>query len=287
MAQLKIGTTNIFKVRKKEDEGYLLEHEEATIMMPFKEAVNPVDEGDELEAFVYIDHTKGLVATTKTPYIDIYNPDFVKVVEQKLGLGVFVDIGLTKDMLVSKDDLPPLKKDWPQIGDTLLCYLKTAKRQMVARPLSRFRVRDYLRPEKPLEKGEAVEAIVFHVADEGLVTFTKSGHEIFIYYKHTRAEHRMGETVKPVITIKKDETHYNGTLIEQKELMLEKDAQTVYDYLRENKEMPLTDKSTPQAIHDTFNMSKAAFKRALGQLYKQGRIDLKKDKTVLKDEEQD
>ncbi len=285
MARLQTGDKNIFQVGKKTDEGYILIHDEANVPLPHSECDRTLEVGEKIEAFLYIDHTKGLVATTKEPYIDMHTPGFVNVVEKKEGLGVFVDIGLNKDMLVSKDDLPYLKKHWPEKGDTLLCYLKTAKRQMVARPVSRFKVQDFIKPKAPLEKGDTVEAFVFRVADEGLVTFTREGHEIFIYYKHTRKEHRYGEKLDVTIVVKRDDGHYNGTLIEQKETMLEKDAQRVYDYLKTHKAMPFTDKSDPGDIYETFHMSKAAFKRALGRLYKEELVELKKDKTILKDKD--
>ncbi len=282
MAKLKIGDINLFQVSKKDDNGYVLSHEEGNVMMRYYDAVEQYEVGDHIEAFLYIDHSKGLAATTKTPYIDQYHADFVKVVEKKPGLGVFVDIGLKKDMLVSKDDLPHIKKQWPEIGDTLFCYLKTARKQMVARPVSRFRILDYLKPKTVLEVGDTIKTYVFRHADEGYVLFSEEGHEIFVYYKHTRKEYRFGEAVEVTITVVRDDKHYNGTLIGQKEDMMEDDAKRIYDYLQENRMMPLTDKSDPAEIFELFHMSKAAFKRALGQLYKAGKIELGKDKTEIK-----
>ena len=283
MAQLKIGADNLFEVVRKTNDDYILKHPEATLPLPKDEASEALSVGMRVEAFVYIDHQKGLKATMVTPMIDLYRADFVRVVERKEKLGVFVDIGLKKDMLVSKDDLPPLKKQWPEVGDRLICYLKVGRNQMTARPVDRFRVNQYLQPEKPLEKGMTVNAHVFHVAEEGLVLFTEEGHEVFVYFKHTRSEHRLGEKVEATIVLKKDDLHYNGTLIMQKENQISKDAETVLEYLKDKGEMPYTDKSDPDAIFKVFHMSKSAFKRALGNLYREGHVDLQKDRTVLKD----
>ncbi len=284
MAKLQTGDKNLFQVGKKTEEGYILIHDEGNVLLPKNECHKTLNVGDFIEAFLYIDHSKGFVATTKTPYIDMHTPDFVEVVEKKEGLGVFVDVGLSKDMLVSKDDLPFMKKHWPNKGDTLLCYLKTAKRQMVARPVSRFKVKEFVKPSEPLVEGQPVKLIIFRVDDEGLVTFTKSGHEVFVYYKHTRDEHRVGEVIDATITVKRDDSHYNATVIAQKETMLEKDAQRLLDYIKENEgSIPFTDKSAPEAIFETFNMSKAAFKRALGRLYKEEYVTLSKTSTDLKD----
>jgi len=283
MSELVIGTTNLFTVMKRETGGVILQHPEAKVFMPNEGIQGTLKEGDKIEAFVYIDHKKGLIADMRTPKIDIYRADFVDVVERKDSLGVFVDIGLSKDMLVSLDELPPLKKQWPKIGDRLYCRLKASRRQMVASLVKRFTLFDHKKAEKPLEKGEKVSAHVVYLADEGLVLFTEEGHEVFVFYKHTRKEHRLGEELKVTVSVVKDELRYNGTLIEQKENMLEGDALRIYEYLKKNNPMPFTDKSDPQEIFETFHMSKAAFKRALGRLYKEGRVNLKKDKTELKE----
>ena len=60
------------------------------------------------------------------------------------------------------------------------------------------------------------------------------------------------------------------------------DADTILAYLQERGKMRLTDKSTPEEIQQLFNMSKKAFKRALGTLYKNRQIDFINGETVLK-----
>ncbi len=286
MAELKIGANNLFEVVKNEKDNYILKHAEATLPLPKDEADTSINVGQRVEAFVYINHQKGLMATMIEPKIDLFRAGFVKVVEKKDKLGVFVDIGLKKDMLVSRDDLPPLKNQWPEIGDHLLCYLKVSRNQMTARPVDRFRVQQYLQPERELEKGETLTAYVYSIADEGLVLFTEEGHEIFVYHKNTRSERRVGETVEVTIIMKKDAIHYNGTLIAQKETQIEKDSAVILEYLKEHGSVDLGDKSDPGAIFETFHMSKAAFKRALGHLYKQGIVTLEKTRTTLKEEHQ-
>ncbi|MFW5865069.1 MAG: hypothetical protein ACOCUE_03300, partial [Candidatus Izemoplasmataceae bacterium] len=229
-----------------------------------------------------IDQSKEITVTTKKPLIDAFHAGLVEVVEVKEGLGVFVDVGLSKDMLVSKDDLPFMKQEWPQIGDHLFCYLKGGKNQIIARLVSRFRMKEYFKPESPLELNETVSAYVFYITDEGFVLFTESGHEIFVFYKNTRNQLRLGEKVDVLITVKKDDRHYNGTLNLQKELIISDDATRILEYLQKHDGvMSFTDKSSPEDIFKTFNMSKASFKRALGSLYKNQQVQLEKTKTIL------
>ncbi len=283
MSEIKLGMFDLFQVIKLEKDGYIIKNNHATVMLLKSEATKSLSIGDQVDVFLYLDHSKAVSATMKPPKIDLFRADFVNVVEKKDGLGVFVDIGISKDMLLSKDDLPHLKSQWPDVGDTVFCYLKVGKNQMTAKRVSRFRVLDYLKPTTTLAVGDKVNAFVFHLSEEGVVLFTETGHELFVYYKHTRQAYRLGQAAEATITVVKDAMHYNATLIEQKELMLETDAETIYAYLQKNKTMPLTDKSNPEAIFDAFHMSKSAFKRALGQLYKAGMVELETDATTLKE----
>lgn len=283
MSTIKLAQRALFTIEKRIEEGYLLRRGEETILMPISEAPKELAVGDTIEGFVYIDHKKRHVATSKKPLIDTARAGLVNVVEKKLGLGVFVDVGLHKDMLVSKDDLPYLKKHWPEVGDVLYCQLKSGKNQIVAKPLSRDAMRQRFKPETSLPLNEACDAVIFYMSDEGLVFFTEQGHEIFVHHNQTRTSHRIGERMSVIVTRQNDPQRYNGRLIPQKETVLESDAEMILKYLRDNGgRMPFTDKSSPDSILNTFHMSKSAFKRALGTLYRMRCIELKHDETVLR-----
>jgi len=93
---------------------------------------------------------------------------------------------------------------------------------------------------------------------------------------------RLGQVVE-VDIIKKNEQNYSGKLIEQKEIVMDDDASIILNYLKEHQGvMSYTDKSQPEVISKVFHMSKSAFKRALGKLYKEGKVELSKTQTKLK-----
>ena len=284
MSQAKIGQNDTFKVVEVLQDGYTIENETTSVFLEKDQASKELRVGDSLDAFLYIDQSKTVVATMQKPLISAYEPAFVKVVEKIPGLGVFVDIGLKKDMLVSKDDLPHIKDQWPTVGDQLFCQLRSGKNQMVAKMVSRFRVSAHLEPQGELHVEDVVETHVFHVAEEGLVLFTPSGFEIFVYHKHTRRPYRLGEAATVEIIKQVNRLKYNGTLTKQKELSLDDDAEVILKALAKESCLPLGDKSHPDAIYKQLNMSKAAFKRALGRLYKQGKVVLSDHKTCLKED---
>lgn len=281
MPGLKIAQMNTMTVVSSNQEGYALENEEGAIFLPKEEATRPLASNDTVDVFLYFDQSKNVTATMSKPFITAYEPAFVDVVDQKHGLGVFVHVGLKKDMLLSKDDLPHLKEEWPQKGDRVFCQLKAGRNQMVAKIPSRFQLLKRLQPEKEYGVGDEVEAYVFHLGPEGVVLFTEAGHELYVYYKHTRKNYRIGEKVHAKISFVTSRVKYNATLTEQKELSLEKDAQKIYDYLLGHPVMPFGDKTDPEEIFQTFHMSKAAFKRALGTLYKEKRIKIFPTETHL------
>lgn len=274
MPGLKIAQMNTMSVVSIEKDGYQLENEEGAIFLPKEEATRPLDVQDTVDVFLYFDQAKAVTSTMTKPFITAYEPAFVDVVDQKAGLGVFVHIGLKKDMLLSKDDLPHLKEEWPKKGDRVFCQLKAGRNQMVAKIPSRFQLLKRLQPTKEFEVGEEVEAYIFHLGPEGVVLFTEEGHELYVYYKHTRKNYRIGEKVFAKISFVTSRVKYNATLTEQKEIVLEKDAQKIYDYLLGHPIMPFGDKTEPEVIFETFHMSKAAFKRALGTMYKAGIIKI-------------
>ena len=218
----------------------------------------------------------------KKPFVDKATPGFLKVVDVNNRLGVFLDNGLIKDLLLSRDDLSFIRKEWPAVGDLIFVKLKISKNQLSAKIIPRYSIRDYLIPTTELIEGEKYDAYCIYKAEEGFVFTTKEGHYIFVYFKHIRKSYRLGEKAYVKIIRCKLDHKYNGTLIDQKEIMLSIDAVTIKEYLEShNGVMTLTDKSAPEDINDTFKMSKSAFKRALGTLYKEKVIELNSVETRL------
>jgi hypothetical protein len=215
--------------------------------------------------------------------VTIDSSGFLEVVEINYEYGVFLNNGLIKDLLLSKDDLPLSIQSWPVIGDELYVTMKVKKEQLFAKFVPRKIIQSILKPKEILEIGNTYDAIVMFLLVEGLVCFTKAGHEIFVHYNNTRQKYRLGETVNVRIPKLNENEEYVGTLIQQKELMLEDDAKSLLQYLENHSgQMRFTDASSPEEIQAAFHMSKSAFKRALGTLYKSGLVELRSDKTVLK-----
>lgn len=279
---MNLGDFNTLKVVRETDIAFLLTDGENEYFLHKKEALRTYIKDEMLNVFIYVDNQGRPTASTKVPSITINSAAFLEVVSVNPDLGVFLSYGMIKDLLLSKDDLPLSFNLWPIVGDMVFATIKVKKDMMFAKLVGRKMIQTYLPVPSPLEEGTAYDAMVLFLLVEGLVCFTKEGHEIFVHYNNTRKKYRLGESVSVTIIQKHENNEYTGTLIQQKEHMLQPDSEVILRYLENHAgSMRFTDSSSPEDIQAAFHMSKGAFKRALGTLYKSGLVELTPEKTRL------
>lgn len=277
---IKAGEMNELSILRKSDLGYMLTDGKEEILLHFKESDKELNIGDKVEVFIYFDSKNRMTATTHSPYATILNPGFAKVVEVVSNLGVFVNINTPKDVLIPLDYLPYDKQMWPDIDDMILINLKIKKDSFIAKPLNRYDILD-LPKTKSYEKDDVVDGYVIRPGVEGVGIVTKDMQYIFVHKTHLRRVYRLGEFVSPkIIMVKKSE--YNGSLTQNKELMIGTDEEIILNYLRAHDGvMSLTAKSSSEEVEQALKLSRKAFKRALGSLYKEHKVDCLLDKTIL------
>ncbi|AIO19497.1 hypothetical protein KQ51_01621 [Candidatus Izimaplasma bacterium HR1] len=277
-----MGDYNTLTVLRETEFAYMLGNEETEIFLHKKQITRELEDGENVEVFLYYDNQKRITATMTKPIVDLDNPGFLDVVDVNHRLGIFLNMGLIKDLLLSRDDLPFIRNEWPQKGDRLFVRLRVSKNQLTAKFVPRFDINKYLKATEDLEVGKEYVAFNVYKTEEGNIFFTEEGHSIYVYFKHMRKEYRLGEKETIKVSIDKGNYQYSGTINKQKEIIISADALIIKKYLEENDGvMEYTDKSSSDDISIVFHMSKSAFKRALGSLYKQGLVLLEKDKTSL------
>lgn len=278
---IKPGLINELTVLRKSDLGYMLTSDGSDdILLHFKEAKREHNVSDKVNVFTYFDSKGRLTATENEPFVTLDKCGFATVVEIVSNLGVFVNINTPKDVLITKDYLPYDKEMWPDVDDKILVNLKVKGTSFNAKPLNRFEIID-LPKTKVYETGEEVTGYVIRPGNEGVGIVTKDLNYVFVHKTHLRRVYRLGEFVTPkIIMVKKDE--YNGTLTLNKELMISTDEDIILNYLRSHDGvMSLTAKSSSEDVEGTLKLSRKAFKRALGSLYKNHKVDCQEDKTIL------
>lgn len=278
--QLEIGKISQFIVKRETDISYTLSPLDPDltnyVFLHFNQATRRLNPGELINCFLYYDQKKRLCATMEKPLITTEVFGFVKVVNTNKA-GVFVDIGISKDILLSSDFLPKQERLWPVVGDSIPCILKVKNNSLVAKPISKNQ-----HETKKLSLNETYSATVISISDEGIVACTKSLNTIFIHKSLIRKAYRIGEIISvKIININKN-NEYNGTTIERKELSRLSDSDIILNYLKTmGGSIPLGNASTPEQITKYFRMSKSAFKRAVGALYKNRLIKIEDYKITL------
>lgn len=284
MSQLKPGTVVTLKVAREVDFGYFLTNGTEEVLLHKSEQKGKLQLEEDVRVFLYLEKLGRLAATMAIPVVQIGTYGWCKVVEVKESLGVFVNIGISKDILIYKDDLPKLREVWPVVGGRLYITLKTDKNGRLLGKLATETVM-----EKQFKKADRsvfnqnVRGYVYRTLYSGSFIITEEGYRGFIHHSQRKTEPHLGDEVSGrVIDVKEDGT-INVSLLKRGYESIAEDAEKIFMYLQERGgRMPYTDKSQPEDIEKRFAMSKGAFKRALGRLMKEGKIDQEDGWTHIK-----
>lgn len=283
--ELRAGNLIELEVERETPLGFSLTNGEESILLHSNEVNGEVTVGETVKVFLYTDQKGRLSATMHMPK-GYQSHDWVEVVEVVPNLGVFIDIGLSKDALIPAEDLPVFEKLWPKEGSLLFCRIKTDRRGMLLGKLATHDVmldKSVAAPNTILNKN--IQGTIYRLLKVGSYIITNEGYVGFIHHSERKEEPRLGDVVEGrIIDVKRDGT-INVSLLPRKQEALDEDAQVILDYMEtRNGTMPYSDKSAPEDITERFHMSKAAFKRALGRLMKEGKVYQKEGWTYRKTE---
>lgn len=279
-----IGQINELIVKKETDIAYTLnplDDNTCDIFLHFNQSTRKLKPFEHVQAFLYYDNKHRLCATLEEPLITTNKYNYCEVVNVLEHSGCFININTAKDILLSKDDLPGSMSSWPKVGDKLPVILKVKKDSLVVKIVNKALVKN--NEHIKLELNQMVDATVTHYSPSGITCMTDDYQAIFIFKSLMRKRYRLGERINVKIINVNNSGEYNGSMIEQKEKMISNDADTLLNYLNNfGGIIPLGNASTPEAIQHLFNMSKGAFKRAVGALYSQRLIEIEDYKIILK-----
>lgn len=261
------GCFNKLKVIREVDFGVYLEGgAEGGILLPKPEVPEGTRLGDRLQVFVYLDSDDMPVATLRRPRAQVGQFASLKVVDVNK-VGAFLDWGLPKDLFLPfNEQVKPLT-----IGDYVTVYLYLDNTTRIA---ASAKLEKHLEPGDDYTQGQLVELLVVRPTDIGYQVIIDNRAMGLLQHQDIHRPVRPGQRMPGFIKQVRDE---DGKI----DVMLEKPgyaridplAQQVLKYLESRDGFcPLGDKSDPEAIRDLFGVSKKAYKMALGQLMKTGRI---------------
>ena len=280
------STVATLKVVRESELGAFLDAETGNtnddILLHKNQQTHPVNIGDEVEVFLYLDPKRKLTASMRVPKMREGQIARLKVINVSRD-GAFVDVGAERGIFMPYAGM----RGRPQIGEVVWAKLYTDKSGRLAVTME---VEDEMRrasqPAKGVKKGQMVKGAIYNNTDAGAFLFSEERYIVFIANKemNPQARPRVGEVVTARVTYIRDDGRLNASLKESKEKALITDAEKIMELLQSrNGKMPYSDESSPEVIRDKFGISKAAFKRALGHLLRENRIVEEDGWTYLKE----
>ena len=275
MNELRSGEVVALTVLEKQASKWILTNGEKDLPLNASEVTEPLEVGDRIEVFLFTDRRGELAATTAIPAISEGEYGWARVLRVVPREGAYVDIGTSREVLVQAEDLPKLTDVWPEAGDHLYMTLRTDRNgDLFGRLATEDKVMELFEAAVEDVHNKNILARPYRLLPVGsFLLGVEVPYRIFVHETEMQAEPRLGQDVQVRIIDVKEDGSLNGSLLPRKHERLSDDAEKIFSYLQDvGGKMPFGDKSAPEEIQEMFQMSKAAFKRALGTLMKAGRI---------------
>lgn len=268
---IKLGMIQTLQIIKKVEFGVYLgdgTDREESVLLPKKQVPDRAQTGDEIEVFVYRDSKDRLIATVHMPKLTLHSVARV-CVAQVTQMGAFLDWGLEKDLLL------PYKEQTRRVseGEECLVALYIDKSDRLCATMN---VYPYLSTESPYAKEDRVSGTVYEISDNfGAFVAVDDKYSGLIPKKELYGTVQIGDLIQARVTEVKEDGKLNLSIREKAYLQIEIDAQKVMEIIQSfDGVLPFTDKASPEVIRRETQMSKNEFKRAVGHLLKEGRIQI-------------
>ncbi len=269
-----IGHFEYARVEDVKPQGFYLEVESGgRVLLPGSKAPEGLQEGDELEVFIYVDNEGRPIATIQKPYATVGEFAVLEVKDVN-EVGAFLDWGLDKDLFL------PYKQQLGKLlpGDRCVVYILEDER--TARIVATEKIKAFIdRDTRDLHISQKVDLAVYDVAEDYI--------DFLVNYRYTGRLHlnsfiqdtfEIGDCgVGYIQNIRED----GGLSISLKPVGYHATMDAADDIIQKLEEaggsLPYSDNSSPEEIQQEFGVSKKAFKKIIGGLFRQGRIFIGND----------
>ena len=277
------STVAILKAVRASDMGVFLDAQTGNtaddILLHKTQQTTPVAVGDEVEVFLYRDPKGRLTASMRTPKMKEGQIARLKVINISKD-GAFLDVGAERGIFMPYAGT----RGKVQVGEVVWAKMYTDKSgRLAVTMVVEDEMRRASKPAVEVKVGDMVHGAVYNYTDQGAFMFTDERYIAFIDNKEIAIKPRVGEEVTARVTFLRPDGRINVSLRPVKEKAILVDAEKIMLLLKDrNGKMPYSDATSAEVIKDKFQISKAAFKRALGHLIKQGLIEERAGWTYLK-----
>lgn len=275
-----IGKNVNLEVLRSTEIGLFLDTEDRNyngILLPKRYVPKGVEVGDFIDVFIYRDSEDRIIATRLEPYIKI--GEFAYLTVNKVeSYGAFLDWGLPKDLFV-----PVSQQRSLMVNDGYYLVYAYLDKQ-TDRIAATAKVHKYLQNEaEDLEVGQEVDLLICDETELGVRVIVNNRFWGLIYHNEIFQNIAEGQKTKGYVKSIRIEDHKLDISLTKQGMEEVKDARSlIIEALHDaNGFLPLHDKSAPEAIYEELEMSKKVFKKAIGNLYKDKMITIKKDGIYL------
>ena len=271
--QLYLGRWNRLKVVRYADFGFYLDGgREGRILLPKRYVPEGVEVGDEIDVFLYLDQEERLIATTEEPLAQVGDFAYLKV-SWVNEYGAFLDWGLMKDLFCPFRE----QKKRMEIGNSYIVYVdidRESYRIMASAKVERFF--DAKRPE--YKNNDEVDLLVWQKTELGFKVIVDNRYAGLVYDKDIYRILHTGDRLKGYIKAVIPDGKIDVALQPTGRKNTEDFAEVLLLYIKNHDGFCyFNDNSSPEAIKQTFHVSKKTFKRAVGDLYKKKLITIEED----------
>lgn len=265
---IEIGKYNRLRVKSAATIGLYLSDGEADILLPIKYVPEGISSGDFLDVFVYLDNENRPIATTLKPKACVGDFAFLTVKDVNAH-GAFLDWGIAKDIFVPYAE----QRTGMVKGGKYLVYLLID--DVSGRISATSRWGKHIEKDADYEEGDEVSLLIAEKTDLGFKAIINNRHEGLIYANEVFSGIQEGDSLRGYIKLVREDGKIDLRLQPEGYDAVREAMNVIVEQLKSNSGLiALGDKSSPEEIYSRFKMSKKIFKKAIGGLFKDQRIDL-------------
>lgn len=268
---MEIGKKQVLYIVKLVEHGaYLAESREAKerVLLPKRQVPAEAKIGDELEVFLYRDSEDRLISTVQEPKLTLGGLARLEVVEVTK-VGAFLDWGLEKDLFL------PYREQTKKVkaGESHLVTLYVDKSGRLSASMN---VYPNLRQDSPYQKDDTVKGTIYEISSNfGAFVAVDDCFSGLIPARENYGQLTIGQEIICRVSSVREDGKLNLSPRQKAYLQMDTDAEEILKIIDAyGGALPFHDKASPEVIKRECNMSKNAFKRAVGRLLKEGKISI-------------
>jgi len=246
------------------------------VLLPASQVPEGTELFDEVFVFVYRDSEDRPVATVNRPALTMGGFAALEV-KEVTKIGAFLDWGLEKDLFLPYKEMSGDVRP----GDKVLVRLYLDKSKRLCGSMKG--IYDLLSTRAPYDRDDEVQGRIYEFSrDFGVFVAVDDKFSAMLPAHEKTSSMKVGQVLTFRVTGKKEDGKLDLSLRKAAHLQLDEDGEALLLLIEEyGGVLPFTEKASPEVIQRETGLSKAAFKRAIGHLYKERKITIDDGKIRL------